>query len=744
MIAYLFGIVCVALLPDLYWAGWCLLILLSGALYKRIRKPLLLCAVGVLLATVYGGWQLSYRFTLPPQDVNMEAEIVTLPHLQDGRYRLLLKPLVVDSDQPQLQRLRLLRVSYYGTDHDFAEGDRLRVVVRVSPPRGLSNPAAFDLERFYLSRGIDARGYIKQVLSRVPAQGELRYLRQSLADYLQSSFEPVAAATLRALLLGDRSQLTGEQWDVLRMTGTAHLFVVSGLHVAVVAAMGWCVGRGLMLPGLLLGFSARWVRFVPVLCALAIAGAYAGLSGWGVPVQRAWLMLAIFVLGGWFLQPLTGWQRWRVALVVVISLQPLAVLEAGTWLSFGAVALILWLFQVRDDGPAARLPVHVWLRLQGVLFFGMLPLMAASFNQMSLVSVPVNLIAVPVVTLLVWSLPLLLVSSLFSPLVAQVLESGIGLLWQLLSWCAEVPGLYVEVAAPSTITLMLASVAIALLLLPMPMLYRMLVLPLLIPLLSVRGPVPESGDFNAWMFDVGQGQAVLIETAEGAVLYDTGPGYSSGGSAFAFAVEPWLRARGIKRLEYLVLSHGDADHSGGYPAVIDTLAIGRVYAGEPEQAPGAIQCRAQRWHLGGVAFGFLPVFDVTAEPTANNRSCVLHVVNDNCSLLLTGDLDVSGEYRLLSGGFQEPLTWLVAGHHGSRDSTTAAILDLLQPAQVLISAGRYNRFGHPHEQVLARLSHRQIPWVLTAETGAVEMVADAGQCRINRYREQEKRYWTAG
>ncbi|GAA0784890.1 DNA internalization-related competence protein ComEC/Rec2 [Marinobacterium sediminicola] len=743
MIAYLFGILAVTFVPALSWAWLLLALALPVLMSNGIRRLVLPFVMGLLVATLYGHWQLAHRFEHSPSDYVFTAEIVDLPRYQNGRYVLLLKPINSAELASEVKSLRLIRATYYGQEYTLYEGDELEMLIRLKSPGGLRNPSAFDLERYYLANGIDARGYIKEIRSHLSVKPGLGNLRQRLASYFEDAFPAASAVMFRALVLGDRSQISPDQWRILQVTGTAHLFVVSGLHVAVVAALGWGLGRLLQLPTLLLGWRhVGWYMF-PSATALLIAGSYAWLSGWGIPVQRAWLMLAVFVIAGWMLRPLSGWERWKLALVVIVSLHPLAVLEAGLWLSFGAVALIL-LMQGDSELPRPWSHVELGARLQLMLFVGMLPLMASVFNQFSLLSIPVNLVAVPMLTLVIWSLPVVLLLPWIDTGLTAGIERVVEVLWQLLFWCGDVLGLHAQVAAPGGVVLIIGGVAVLLLLLPIPLLYRMLVVPLLVPLLSVQAAKPSEGHFRAWLFDVGQGQAVLVETAGGAVLYDTGPGYSSGGAAFGYAVQPMLVDRGIRALQALIVSHGDSDHAGGYEVVRQYFSYSMVYAGEPELTPGAMDCSDQQWQLGGVSFGFLRAYDKSEGLSSNNRSCILRVENGTCSLLITGDLDMSGEYKLLSGGHHAPVTWLVAGHHGSRDSTTGAILDLLAPEWVLISAGKYNRFGHPHKEVIAKLEARDIPWMVTANAGAIEMVADMEHCSTQALREQEKRYWTAG
>lgn len=743
MITYLLGMLAVLCGPDLNWVWLALPAGALLALLRPLRTPLLLFLLGMLVASAHGYWQLVHRYQGPPRDLVMTAEVVDLPRLDGVRQRLLIRPLEVETLPAELQSLRRLSVSHYQAPLRYAAGDRIRVALRLQPPRGLSNPAAQDRERFYLSRGIDARGYVRQLQAHQPGGRSLPRLRQALADWLAARFAEPAAGTLKALLLGDRSGLSPAQRQVLQLTGSAHLFVVSGLHVAVLALLGWGLGRllqPLMPPG-------RAQRLLVPATALVVAGSYAWLSGWGVPVQRAWLMLAVFVLSGLLLRPLTGWQRWRLALGIIASLQPLALLEAGTWLSFAAVALILWLWQQRDSGIAAGgrgARLGFWLRLQLLLFVGMLPWTVMIFGQFNPLSVPVNLLAIPVLTLIIWLLPAWLLLSAWLPTAGAGLERLLAAFWQGLYWMADTVGLHASLLPQPTLwVLLLALAGLALMLLPLPSSLRWLALPLLLPLLFGPGEAPPPGHYRAWLFDVGQGLAVLIETADGVVLYDTGPGYRGGGSAFVQAVQPRLAALGRQRVQVLVLSHGDNDHAGGYAALMQRFAVARVYAGERQPVPSARRCTQQQWQLGAVHFTLQQPLAGQGGATSNNRSCVLRVDNGHCSLLLTGDLASRGEYRLLSAGQRQPVTWLVAGHHGSRDSTTPALLDWLQPQQVLFSAGWHNRFGHPHPEVLARLRARGIPWQLTARDGAIEMVADREQCRTYRHRQQKKRYWTA-
>lgn len=743
MIAYLAGISIPAFLPDLYWVLWLMLAACMGLLLPWLRRHMAFLLPGLLVASLFGAWQLYHRLDLAQLDVTLTGTVADIPEQRSGRLVLLLDLERIDSALPAAQRLRRVKLSYYDPELRLRSGDRVELVARLRSPRGLLNPDAFDIERRYLTQGVDARGYVRELIS---IQSEGSSWRQWLHDRLQTEFEPSVAATLVAVVLGVRHHLSDDQWQGLRVTGTAHLMVVSGLHIAVCGGLGWLLGQGIA------AFAGRFIkvrstlRYSPLILAFGLATGYAWLAGWGLPVQRAWLMLIIFLLGSWRLLELTAWQRWRIALTLVLTLQPLAILEAGTWLSFAAVALIITATAVHQGRSLnwSRIPAG-WVRVQLALFVGMLPLMVFYFQQFNPLAIPVNLIAVPLVSAAIWCLPLWLPLALMWELPLRLLEAAITVFWQALSWAASVPGLVMPVIKPEWSLMIPAVLLVIPVLLPLGWLYRLLCMAAFLPLIWALPKRPDDGEYNVWLFDVGQGQAIFVETASETLLFDTGPGYRGGGSAMPYAVLPYLKARNIDRLDTLVLSHDDLDHSGGYSTLKQAVVIDQLLAGEPEQRADSEHCGGVGWRRSGVSFTMMTAYEGRDTHRASNeRSCVMSVSNGVCSLLVTGDLGVSGEYRLLSAGRIEPHTWLVAGHHGSRDSTAAALLKHVQPQHVLVSAGYANRFGHPHQAVLERIERQGVTWFNTARAGAIKLSASADSCSLQQLRVSKKRYWTAG
>ncbi|MBR9882829.1 MAG: DNA internalization-related competence protein ComEC/Rec2 [Oceanospirillales bacterium] len=743
MIAFISGLLAVAWLPDLSYTP----VLFLAAMLAVIRRARVITAhflFGVLLAALWGGWQLYHRLpdALVRVDVGITGIIDQLPVAKTRSQRFTLRVVEVDSDDPRLQRLRRIHLSYYDAHQLLKAGDRLKAVVRLFPPRGLSNPSSFDAERRYLSESIDARGYIRQLVARQASGLSVAAIRQYIADAIDRCFTPDVAPTLRAITLGDRSALTPDQWRLLSETGTAHLLVVSGLHVAVMAGVGLLLGRVLLVLPMLAGFNVRYARHVGLVLSLLLCVAYAGVAGMGLPVQRALIMVIAFIAGEWWLHPFGAWKRWRLALALVLLMQPLAVIEAGAWLSFAAVAILIWLVQV---GGEWRHRVAQWWRMQGQLFVGMLPITAVLFHQVGFLAPMVNFIALPSVSVLVMALPFLLPAALSGvQWSAELIEWGVQLFWAVIASMRQDLGLYLALPEVGIGATVLALIAVVWWLLPFPLKWRWLSLCMMAPLLASQTQLPSQGNFTATVFDVGQGLAVLVETGDGRVIYDLGPGYFGGGAAFYSAIAPSLRARNLEGVEQLVVSHDDLDHSGGLSAYVSAYDYEALVVGQPLKERMSAENCAEKGDLlmGGVRFRYMQA-SKSARVNDNGQSCVVVVEGRNCVLLIPGDLEEIGERDLVARAQLPKVDWLIAGHHGSKTSTSGLWLEALKPGTVIFSRGMFNRFGHPAPEVVDRVRHAGAQVLDTATDGAVIIHAEES-CRSDAWREVKKRYWTAG
>ena len=363
-------------------------------------------------------------------------------------------------------------------------------------------------------------------------------------------------------------------------------------------------------------------------------------------------------------------------------------------------------------------------RAQWAMAVGLLPLLLVLGLPVSASGPVANLVAVPVVSLLV--VPLALLGTLLLPLpeIAFVLLGVAGwvldLLFILLAQLAVWLPAWLPSALPFWAWLLVACGAL-LLLLPAALPVRSLGALLLLPLLFSPQQRPEYGRAEVWVLDVGQGLSVLVRTQEHELLYDAGPRFGEFDTGER-VVWPSLRALDVRGLDLLLISHADNDHAGGAAAIQRGLPVKQVLSGEPDTLASVLKARTcasgQRWQWDGVQF---TTWRWAGAANGNQTSCVLHVEANGERLWLTGDIDNQAEQALLGSGLPMPAQWLLAPHHGSRSSSSAALLAQVRPAAALISRGAHNAFGHPHPEVLARYRALDVRLYDTAEQGAVRI-----------------------
>ena len=679
-----------------------------------------LCLLGLLWACLTAQSVLDDRLA-PAWDGRtlwLEGRIAGLPEQGEGVTRFYL-------EQAQSRRTALparLRLSWYGAP-PLAGGEVWRLAVSLKRPRGSLNPHAFDYEAWLSARRVGATGSVKAG-ERLLAAGGAPAWRDALRQRLLAVPAQGREGILAALVLGDGSGLSDADWQALQATGTVHLLVISGQHVAMLAGLLYALVAALYRCGL-------WPReraWLPAACLLAMAGAlgYGAMAGFEVPVRRACAMVALVLLWRWRFRQLGAWTPLLVALVLVLLAEPLASLQPGFWLSFAAVALLVWCFAARQGRFRAW---HLLLLTQWAMTVGLLPLLLGLGLPVSLSGPFANLLAVPWVGLLI--VPLALLGTLLLPLPGV----GEGLLWLAglqLDWlfallhrlAAAWPAW--QGPAPPPWAICLAVLGALLVLLPRGVPLRAFGLPLL---LGARWPAPArvpQGQAEVWLLDVGQGLAVLVRTREHALLYDAGParrGFDSGEKIVA----PVLQGLGVRRLQGLLLSHADSDHAGGAAAVLRPLAGDDLQGGEAgrHNLPRPVRpCReGQRWQWDGVEF---VTWQWAAADNPNDASCLLRIEAAGERLLLSGDLGVRGEDWLRASGRDLRADWLLAPHHGSRSSSSRAFLQAVAPRGVLISRGWQNPFGHPHAEVLARYTALGLPTYDTAREGALRLRLGSG------------------
>ena len=750
------------------WAAWLYAAVGMGAAILRWptarRRRAAWLLAGALL-----GWGLSgvraaaYQAgALAPgsqaSDVQVIGRVASLPQMDEQSERF---EFVIESARQGGQAVALpgrVQLSWWSLtpERRVMAGERWAFTVRLRPPHGLFNPHGFDRELWWWERGLQAVAQVRDGPSGAAPQRlgmtpwhPIEWVRQQWVLSIERRVSsPREAGLVAALAVGDQNAISADDWTLFRLTGVAHLMSISGLHITgfawvTTAVLGWGWRRaGRVWPSLLL----RWpVPRVANWGGLLLALLYAGLAGWGVPAQRTVFMLAAAVALRASARQWPWPAAWLAVLGLVVLLDPWAMLQAGFWLSFVAVAMLM--LSPRPACPEGLSPSRRALAFlqkmvgeQSRLTLALAPLTLLLFGQASVVGLLANLLAIPWVTLVLTPLSLL--------------GACLPWAWEAAAWAAQVMlGVLSPLAHWPMAQLVrpmvpwplgaLAVLGAALAVMRWPMPWRVAGVLLALPALLWSAPRPAAGQFELLALDVGQGSAVLVRTATHSLLYDTGPRWGPTSNAGERVVVPALQALG-EAPDVVVVSHRDSDHAGGSAAVAAAWPATRWWSSFDE-APARRCVAGQRWRWDGVDFEVLHPTEqdhVQARLSTNAMSCVLRVSAGGRAAWLSGDLDADREVRLALARPDLRADLMVAPHHGSRSSSHPALLNVLQPTLAIVQSGYLNRFGHPAPVVLQRYRERGIRWVNTPDCGAARWSTERPET-IDCARVRLRRYWNA-
>jgi competence protein ComEC len=757
VVAFVVGVVLFMHAPGLPDPAWKLTLPVAIAIalrYSFLRLPVLLLC-GFFWAQLIASHNLStwLPHTLQGVDLQLDGVISGLPADNGTRLRFELEPSGMQLGDQKLQPPRRVMLSWYRTQERPSIGESWRFMVRLKRPHGFYNPGGFDYAGWLFQNRIEATGYVRQSeinrrLSTPKPGFSINRLRESIAHQIHHQLgEGIGAGILAALVVGIRNGIDQEAWRVFSRTGTNHLVAISGLHIGIVASLGFFLGR---LAWRLQGqYAARFPAIhTGALCALLLAMAYAALAGFSTPTLRALVMVCAVLLTLVWRRTTDPFRGLVLALFVIVLIDPYAVLSPGFWLSFAAVGVII-LAMVWRNGPLSG--PWSWVRIQFLIAIGLAPVLVAWGFQVSLIAPLVNLVAVPMFTLILVPMALLgvVISQVWAwagfallGVVTWLLEQGYLFLVQV----AEIPIAAMDLPQVAGSSLLLMVVGAVLLLLPFGLPGKGVGGLFLLSVLFWPQTRPGAGEFRLTVLDVGQGLAVVVETANRVLLYDTGPRFSSGFDAGYAVVGPFLKSRGVRELDTLMLSNGDMDHQGGLKSLENSFRIGRILSGEPQRIESAEVelCSSEiSWNWDGVRFH---VLHPGAEQSwkGNNASCVLLVHSPAGKALLTGDIEAMAEAELVKRvGDGAPLDLLIVPHHGSATSSTAAFVAWSLPRYAVVSAGYLNRYGFPRPEIRLRYQSVGTELLSTFESGAVTFEFDRPGIPVHpvKMRQAEKRLW---
>jgi competence protein ComEC len=716
----------------LYWRGdW-----------RRLGGALLL---GMAWACACGAQAMAQRLPAAKSGVELRVEgrVLGLPRRDEDGQRFDFR---IESGPVDAPVGGVVRVGWFGQGAPtVAAGSRWRLLLRLKRPRGILDPGGTDSERRALAQGIVATASVREPRSaRLLANGSgIDAWRARLSRRIELALPEGQARFVQALALGDTRAIGEADWEVLRATGLTHQVAISGFHVGMVA------GCGALLVLALFRLAPQATRWLPLpqaaaAAALVAAAGYTALAGFALPTVRTLLMIAAVLLAKLLRRAAGVAEALALALLAVLCADPLSVLAPGFWLSFAGVAWLAWCLPAREEGGQ----LAGFLKAQGVATIALLPLCVWFFGQASLPGPLANLVGIPVISLGV--VPLCLLGVLLLPIAPQAAQGSWQLaanlmdwLWRWLEQVAGWPAAMLWLPEPGLLALAFACAGAFWWLLPRAVPGKPLALLLFLPMLWPAADLPRDGEFDVEVLDVGQGLSVLVRTHGHALLYDAGAGGGHGPDFGEVAVVPALRALGVRRLDTLLISHGDADHAGGMAAVHRAWPQARVLGVEGWARPGMGLCRdTQAWRWDGVEFRVLhppPWFPYLR----NDSSCVLRISAGGRVALLPGDIGKHVEARLLhlyARSLRADL--LLIPHHGSRGSSSADFVARVHPAIAVASVGADNRFGMPRPEVVARYRESGARVLSTAEGGALSFRLGPGGLRLRGVRRRDQpRYW---
>jgi competence protein ComEC len=751
-IAFVIGIVLLqqfSVLPGVNWIYAAVLLFVVTKKYWAWLKLPLAGLLGFAWALTYAHWHMAEKLApeLEGEPVVITGYVHSIPMVETHGVGFLfsLKSLAA---HPAHGVIKLLCGDAGVVLH---AGDEWQFSVKLKKPYGTMNPGGFDYEAYAFTNNIIGNGYIadkelKLLLSSHWYHEPLNRVRQYFAEKIRENLPPTQTSPwITALAIGERHDIPASDWQVLRNTGTNHLMAIAGLHIGFIA---------LLAHVLVTFFWRRWPRgslLMPAqhagaVAALGMALLYSAMAGFSIPTQRACIMLAVFLTILLLRHKAMAWQGWSAALLGIVLINPLTVLSESFWLSFGSVALIIYCMSGR------LAPQGLWWkvgRIQWIIAVGLIPFSLWLFQQCSFISFIANSVAIPWVGFIVAPLSfigtlLMLVSVKLGGFVLIAADKMLSLCWIFLSWCAHLPDVVWYQVVDNKLALFAGCCAIVFLLLPAGFPGRYFSIVFALPMLLFTPLTPAAGSVWLTLLDIGQGLSAVVQTQKHILVFDAGPRLSTNFDMGESVVVPFLHTLAAKKIDMLVISHGDNDHIGGANAVLRQFPVLAVKTSVPESLPGSSYClQGVKWRWDKVDFEFLYPAQANLH-LGNNSSCVLRVSSKDKSILLTGDIEKLAEKVLLTSAKAKlAATIIIAPHHGSKTSANEKFINAVGPRYVLFPVGYRNRYHFPNKSVVRLYADQHVLMLDTVQAGAIRFELDGvGNLKMpDLYRLQHRHYW---
>lgn len=763
-----------SLLPVVWTAG--ILAMVSAGvlcLWKKNGRGLIwwllpvFCVMGLICVRADEQREKQYRQTvesLEGREVGLKGTLLGIQKRRYGGLALEMTEVTLETEEGE-EPFGSVLAYVDREDIPLAIGMRLSLKGKLECFGRPGNPGEFDFGAYYHALGIQARFYVESagIVSEdyFPYQEGIRRLRCHAAEVLDRVCAPEDSGIFRAMVLGEKTELSDEIRKLYQASGISHLLAVSGLHISMIGLGVFGLSRkaGLGPGGAGLLGGAVTVSY----------GILAGGTGITASVVRA-VIMALLQMGAGYLGR-TYDMRTAVAvsgLWLLIS-SPQLLFQAGFQLSFGAVMALGIAEPVAEAWVKPRTILGRTLMAGAVIQLATCPVVAYHYFEYPVYGILLNLAVIPLMTyVLISGILTVVLGSLSIRLGMAAAGTGhyVLLLYrQLCERTGEIPGSVIVTGRPEGWRIGLYGLVWTVFLTAAArragrggeeqkpcwgrrasfLLLAAATVGLLFFGLPLRG-------METTFLDVGQGDGICIRTGQTVVLVDGGS--TDRKDLGQSVLNPFLKSRGISKVDYAVVSHGDQDHisglvelleeDGGIPVSHVVLPwLGRKSGDEIYENLAALagdQGAEVLWMKRGdvISAGELKIRclyagDAHRAGDRNEHSLLLYVEYGRAGILLTGDMSQEGERDWLSLGETPGVQVLKAAHHGSAYSTGEVFLDWVAPKVAVISCGEGNRYGHPARETLERMEERGVRWIQTKDQGAVTVRVRNGEIKVETF-----------
>ncbi|SDB84959.1 DNA internalization-related competence protein ComEC/Rec2 [Acinetobacter boissieri] len=737
-----------------------------------------------LLLTVFclGFWNAQQSLTIQlAQRILVSQEVRALVYIQQ-----------IDEQQPEniQQRIVVFNPSSKTTtvwqvslskkkfpQNPFQLGHYYWVTGKVSPIHGYAVPYAFDQEQWSLQQGVMGRLQVQSFERVLPAvlNSQIQYqpfvmkqqqlwqrlqlfLQQKRLDYrqfiLQQNFSQ--SGLILALLSADESFISPEVQQLFQDLGIRHLLAISGPHVLVFAMILSTFCHYIIVwffPRLYLKWPKRYVLSVPLLSGVLL---YSGFVGFEIPALRTLITVILMTVFLFLKYRISTSMLILLSASMLLLIEPLSVFSAAFWLSYGACFILIVIYEkVSNTETTSNLQkikqtLYQFFYSQIYIFIALTPITLWFFHQMSWLTPLSNWIAIPligifVVPLNIFSACIYWLSPVLSTWIFGIVDYILSVFVLILSYIQSF-GLQPQYYALTGWKVLILSVIALLLLLPKGVIPRLYLIPCILVLFL---PSQTKAPFVLSVLDVGQGQAIFVQTLEHRMFIDTGGHFNEQHFSVAKALLlPFLMKKGVSELDQVILTHLDIDHSGAFEQLQKNIHIKAVSSNErPDilnrKTPFSYCSRGQIHTINGLTIQILWPNEqdlAQVETSSNDYSCVVYLTYQPKQglpqhILMMGDTGDFAERQLMALYPNLKVDILLLGHHGSKYSSSLDFLQHYNPKLAIASAGYMNRYGHPHSQVQERLRQLNIPLIVTSKVGTINMaVQDNGVVNTEFYR----------